>query len=440
MKLLMIADDFTGALDAGVQFAKNGFSTRVTVYAEGTEDPGADVDVLVVDAETRHKPPVEAYRVVSRIVRLAVVRGVSYFFKKTDSALRGNIGAELTAMLDASGRRILHFVPAFPQMNRITVDGIHYIDGTPVDKSVFGADPFEPVTTSDVEKLIHQQCETQVELLQAGGNPAVGTEKTIAVYNCTSEQELIETAEQLKENGGLHLVAGCAGLAGILPGLFEWKKEVRERPELPEKFLVVCGSINPITVHQLDYAERHGFFRVRLTPEQKLDPEYFSRKEGRIWLEWLREVCVRRQRVIIDTNDPYGDSSTEHYAWRNKLLKREVRTRIPLALGTIVGYLAEQGLGSAMLMTGGDTLLGCIQHMEDARLTPVGEFDTGIVLSELISKNSQTHVFTKSGGFGEETLLTDMAARICRLEQEERMTEDEVCDDRGGCARGDAAS
>ena len=49
MKLLMIADDFTGALDAGVQFAKKGFSTKVLVYSKDMSFQAEDADVLVVD-------------------------------------------------------------------------------------------------------------------------------------------------------------------------------------------------------------------------------------------------------------------------------------------------------------------------------------------------------------------------------------------------------
>ena len=166
MKLLMIADDFTGALDAGVQFAKKGFSTKVLVYSKDMSFQAEDADVLVVDAETRHKKPLEAYLTIFRIVKPAAESGVKYLFKKTDSALRGNIGAELTAMLDATGKSLLSFVPAFPQINRVTVNGVHYIEGIPVDRSVFGSDPFEPVTEANVEKLIHQQCETNVQPLQ----------------------------------------------------------------------------------------------------------------------------------------------------------------------------------------------------------------------------------------------------------------------------------
>ena len=110
--LLIIADDFTGALDTGVQFAGHGIRTRVVV------DPDVDfsayeAEVLVVDTETRHLPAAEAYQVVSRLTGRAQAAGVRYIYKKTDSALRGNVGSELAAVLEASQARQLPFLPAF---------------------------------------------------------------------------------------------------------------------------------------------------------------------------------------------------------------------------------------------------------------------------------------------------------------------------------------
>ena len=414
MKLLMIADDFTGALDAGVQFAKKGFSTKVMVHSRDMTIKAEDADVLVVDAETRHKPPLEAYRTILQIVKPAAESGVSYFFKKTDSALRGNVGAELTAMLDATGKTLLNFIPAFPQMNRVTVRGIHFIDGVPVDESVFGSDPFEPVTTSNVEELIHQQCEISVQTIPAGDVPGECREKTIAVYNCSSDSDLYKTVAALKEAGSLGLIAGCAGLAEILPEVLGWQKKETREPVLPEKFLVVCGSVNPITVKQLDYAEKNGFVRIRLTPEQKLNKEYFFGKDGQKCLDKFWDICNSNKKVIIDTNDPEDNNETEKYAIAHHISKAEVRVRIPAALGAIIENMVQRGLNSSILMTGGDTLFGCINRLNNAELTPVGEYEIGIVLSELKSKNNKAHVFTKSGGFGEETLLTDMAAQICR--------------------------
>ena len=102
--LFIIADDFTGALDTGVQFAAKGIPTRVITdpAADLARDWG-DARVLVLDAETRHLPPLEAYDTVYHAARQAVEIGIPYLYKKTDSALRGNVGAELTVKLQIGG-------------------------------------------------------------------------------------------------------------------------------------------------------------------------------------------------------------------------------------------------------------------------------------------------------------------------------------------------
>lgn len=102
-KLLIIADDFTGALDTGVQFAARGAKTCVvTDPAYDFFRAKADIQVLVLDAETRHLTSKAAYNTVFRVVENALRAGFPYVYKKTDSALRGNIGAELAAVLDAA--------------------------------------------------------------------------------------------------------------------------------------------------------------------------------------------------------------------------------------------------------------------------------------------------------------------------------------------------
>ena len=92
LRLLMIADDFTGALDTGVQLAAHGIPTQVVV---GQADLYAcSSTVLVVDTETRHLPAAKAAEAVARLTRSAVENGVGCIYKKTDSALRGNIGGK----------------------------------------------------------------------------------------------------------------------------------------------------------------------------------------------------------------------------------------------------------------------------------------------------------------------------------------------------------
>lgn len=64
--LLIIADDFTGALDTGVQFAARGIRTRVTV-APDVDFAACEMDVLVVNTETRHLPAAKAYDIVAEL-------------------------------------------------------------------------------------------------------------------------------------------------------------------------------------------------------------------------------------------------------------------------------------------------------------------------------------------------------------------------------------
>ena len=193
LRLLMIADDFTGALDTGVQLAAHGIPTQVVV---GQADLSAcSSTVLVVDTETRHLSAAKAAEAVARLTRSAVENGVGCIYKKTDSALRGNIGAELAALLKASGARNLPFLPAFPQIGRTTKKGVHYIDGVPVNESPFGIDPFEPVRCAEVTKLIHLQTDVPAQNLRPGETAA---DKTgILVYDAATAADLETAGRQL---------------------------------------------------------------------------------------------------------------------------------------------------------------------------------------------------------------------------------------------------
>lgn len=153
-RLTVIADDLTGALDTGVQFANRCVSVRVAaVNVAAVPEEIFHADVAVIDAEVRHKTSQQAYNICLGLVQQALRCGTDTVYIKTDSGLRGNIGAMFQAALDAGGAAVAYYAPALPQMNRLTRGGIQYIDGVPIDKSVFGQDPFEPVHSPYVKDL-----------------------------------------------------------------------------------------------------------------------------------------------------------------------------------------------------------------------------------------------------------------------------------------------
>lgn len=411
--LLIIADDFTGALDTGVQFAAHGIQTRVVVDSF-LDFTAQEAEVLVVDTETRHLPADEAYDIVARLTERALHAGVSYIYKKTDSALRGNIGAELSAVLNTSGRRSLPFLPAFPQTGRITRGGVHYVDGVPVTESPFGIDPFEPVKYAVVTELIAEQSTLPVRSfpsLTEGAN--MPPDEGILVFDAADVDDLCRTGKILMEQDGLHVMAGCAGFGAFLPKLLGIATKLsRPLPKLDPRLLVVCGSVNPITLAQLDKAENSGFVRLRLTPRQKLEPGYWQSGEGRFDLDRIEHMLSENPYCIIESNDTGSNRLTADYAAGLFIDRETLRRRIAGSLGLLVGEIFTSSSLGTLLLTGGDTLLQCMTCVGVRELEPLCELENGVVLAGFTYNGCTRHVITKSGGFGQENLLAGLAARI----------------------------
>jgi len=191
-RLLILADDLTGALDTGVQFAKKRIDVRVCPSPERAKQPLPKNPVVrVINTGTRHSVPDDARRVIAKCA--AVFSDVEFFYKKTDSCLRGNIGAELEALMRASGVRQLPFVPAYPGLERITRGGVQYINGQPIHESAIAKDPLNPVTESFVPAIIKKQSTIQCRLIPLPPHPSLefGTLiEEILIFDCESNEEM----------------------------------------------------------------------------------------------------------------------------------------------------------------------------------------------------------------------------------------------------------
>lgn len=409
MKLLIIADDFTGALDTGVQFAARGASTCVVVDPDYPMEQ-AQAQVLILDAETRHLSGQQAYEVVYQATRRALDAGFTHIYKKTDSALRGNVGAELTAVLDAANGACLAFLPALPKMNRVTRQGIHYIDGVPVAESVFGKDPFEPVTQSSVEAVLRQGSQATVVLHELGSEPWMTT-PGIHVYDAETEQDLKTIGKALGENG-IRLSAGCAGFGAVVADLLLPPGEAPQLPKLEPGLFVACGSVNAVTLRQMEEAEKAGFQRIHLTPRQKLDA-YWARSEEKqeAVAHWLE--LAKTGRCILDVNDPAGCDDTVQYAALHGMDVEFRRQRISANLAILVKAMLDGGLEGTILCTGGDTLLALMKQVGVSALVPVGEIAPGAVLTRFRYREKEYNIIAKSGGFGAPDLFIKIADGNC---------------------------
>src|SRR5919199_4028111 len=112
LRIGVVADDLTGAADAGVQLARAGYRTAVAFHGAALAEAEADLDALVLDTDSR------AFAADATRARVAdaarAVAAAPIVLTKIDSTLRGHVGAEVAAALAATGRRRAIVAPAFP--------------------------------------------------------------------------------------------------------------------------------------------------------------------------------------------------------------------------------------------------------------------------------------------------------------------------------------
>jgi len=237
--ILGIADDLTGALEAGAKFARQGLGARVTTQIAVSGPP--DVPVLVIDTETRHLPEEDA-RAVVRDAAESVLRFTPWLvYKKTDSTLRGNIAAEFRALLELMPHRSLIYAPSYPEMGRTVRGGRLFVGESPVHESAFASDPLNRVRESDIRMLL-------------GGVPAT-------VLDGESNADVLAAATRIAAVDPPPLAAGPAALAGALAQCIPLlcRGEVRPLPRLP-RCLVINGSLHPASAAQVAFARTERCF------------------------------------------------------------------------------------------------------------------------------------------------------------------------------------
>ena len=408
LRLAIIADDLTGALDTGIKFSKMGIGCQV-ITGNGffAEDIDHSKEILVIDTETRHVHEQEAYAKVYNTAKLCMDLGIKYFYKKTDSALRGHIGSELAALYDVTGQSIA-FVPALPKENRYTLGGIHYINGTPVSESIFGRDPLNPVRQSSVSMLIHEESSLIVANV-CEKDREIWPESQIAVFDAQTAEDLEEIAGRLVENDHIRVTAGCAGFAEVLATKIPFRKGRECLPLQSSKLFVVCGSINDVTKKQVLYAEEKGFKRICLTQDQKMAANYLQTEAGIHFKDDLKEICRQEDYILIDgfTENTVEDALA--YAKDKGIDPEDIPEIIARRLGEISTWLLSLEGNPALMIIGGDTLYSFILQLDKPVLDPVCEPVNGTVLMQVQTKNQHFPLISKSGGFGQENLIIEIA-------------------------------
>src|ERR671915_1438754 len=261
MLIAVIADDLTGAADAGVQLVSTGYRTAV-VFGEA-EVVADDLDAVSFDTDSRAMPAGFAAKRVVDAARVA--SGARIVYKKLDSTLRGNVAAELAAALGGARRDRVIVAPAFPAAGRTTVGGIQRVHGVPVDETEMANDPNTPVSEAHVPSLLADTFSSVGALGVEDLADLVLVRKTLEDYECVvadAERNAdLETLVRAVPDPARILWAGSAGLAlalgSVYPGPCAGDAGVERGPIRP--VLVVVGSLSGVAREQVRrLVEAHG--------------------------------------------------------------------------------------------------------------------------------------------------------------------------------------
>lgn len=409
IKLIIIADDLTGALDSSVHFARKGIRTAVLIdMAQGLEPyAGSDIEVLAVNTASRHDAPEVAAGKIEKIVSEAMELKILYIYKKTDSALRGNIGAELQGVYQAAALRQLPFIPAYPKLNRVTKNGIQYVDGVKLNETAVGKDPFDPVRFSEVVSVIGQKGETPSCSIPYGED--LPQWEGICVYDAETDEQMMQIGRQLSARRMLHVTAGCGGFAEILSALlFEdqserpKKKVTSERPSL----LVACGSITEQAMRQILEAKQRGTMTCRIPERILLQNLEKSGEEETIFAEQAAETLRETHSLVLHTADISEGGA------KNGGTGLKEKEAIEKNLGCLVKRILDRGAVDVLCVFGGDTLLGIMKMLESFILYPGKELLPGVVCGSFLYHSKWYKVIAKAGSFGAEDVIWQIEREV----------------------------
>lgn len=386
-RFLIIADDFTGANDTGVQFRKRGIEIDVVLDAASVDGKAS----FVVDTESRGLDYVEAYNRVKEMAEDALKHSFDCVYKKIDSTLRGNLGAEIRAVDEAYKPDLIVFAPAYPDNKRTTVDAVHMLNGIPVAQTEIARDPKKPVRVDNVKTLLEEELKEKVRhiSLKELRRDNIDLSSRILTFDAVSNEDLVAIVQKVLMLNKKVLWVGSAGLAdAMLQVLY---------PIYP--VLSVVGSVSNVSREQVNYLISKGVYAVKCNIASLLENEDITQ----VVEEAVKAVENGKDAVLVSALSMEDYNEAVEAGTLKGMTKEDVSAYTQNALGKITREIVSKVKVSGLFLTGGDTAIGVIKKLGSGGSKILSELLPGIPLMSLKGGIwDGLKVVTKAGAFGKE--------------------------------------
>jgi uncharacterized protein YgbK (DUF1537 family) len=386
--ITVIADDITGAAEIAGVCLRYGLNVSFGIYSV----PDVEADVCVIATDSRSATETEAYGIYHDLMKVVLRGSDSVVFKKCDSALRGFVLTELSAMLEAMKLKRVILQPSNPSLGRCIRKGIYYIDNVKIENTAFAHDPDFPATGSEIQQLLLKRSPTRNQITDIHtDNIHTITGEGLFIPDCSTVEDLTSSSEL---SGNESLLCGSAAFFEQV--LFQKRivTMLKDQPEtsISSDFLLISGSTHSTS---RDLANQ---MLNRKCPVIAFPPALLQQKVGNTvindWANELRAVWSKKNKLtltISENNISFPNSSS--------VLKQR--------MSIVVRSLVEHCDIKELLIEGGATAYSILNLLNCKTLIPVQELSPGVIRMEN-SLFPSMHLTIKPGSYSwPENFLSD---------------------------------
>jgi len=414
---VVVADDLTGGNATGVLLRKMNYQTYTVMNLERLKLSLSDgCDCVIYPTDSRGITESAAYNRVYNVTKLIKSDDVKVYAKRIDSTLRGNVGSETDAMLDALGSDYIAIsAPCFPASGRVVIGGYMLVKGLPLHKTEAALDPKTPVLISDVKRIFEQQSKYQVGSLTIndmmdGKHHLAGRIENLVqegcrliVVDCVTQEDLDLIADAVITSK-LKFVAADPG---VFTATIARKLITPANNKEKAKILAVVGSVNPVTKKQMEelWLTQRTASNIFVKTEEFLKSEECREREiSRVTCGALEASCsfdiltVTGDGIYPEHRIDFGQYEDQFPAGID-----EMTGIINQAFAEITGGIFQANSDfKGLYSSGGDITVAICKRFQTAGLCLLDEVLPLAAYGQILKGDFEgVHIVTKGGMVGE---------------------------------------
>ena len=390
-KMLLIADDFTGANDSGIKIVQRGYDASISLNC----NEKLDSNINIIDTETRNLNKNKAYDIVDKTIsNLENLSDYLVIYKKVDSTLRGNIRSEYEAIYKYLNPQFVIFAPAHPNLGRTTKDGIQYVNGKRILDTEFSQDPEKPVTNDNIKNILADKMHHHyIDEIRKDLNIKPG----INTFDCEIYDDLLKIAQKSLEIDQRVLFIGSAGLCDAL-----FDELIIKKPAVG-----IVGSVSSQNKESIEYCKKMGVPVIKITLMDYVNNSYKNKIDQVICL--LKE---NKDVIIVTSKDRRDYIETLEYLRENNLKTDFILSKLLKSIS--ISIINEVDI-SGVFTSGGTTSIEFLKSIGATGTNLIDEIENGVIMNKIKGVSNDLYLVTKAGAFGNKKTIYNSLNQIRRI-------------------------